>query len=962
MAAAVLVLAVPGAGPQAAPADAGAPAAAKKAAPSRSAAKKAAAPASAAAARPARPAASAAGLHVPSPDWRDQVIYFVLTDRFADGDPRNNDQGAGEYGAGQKTRYNGGDFKGLVQRLDYIRGLGATAVWVTPPVSNQWVNPSGDYAGYHGYWAEHFARVDPHLGTLEDYRALSRALHARGMYLVQDIVVNHTGNFYTYRDRWQPGDPAQGWEAHDTSPPVPRPSQPPFDRNDPRDPAQRAQAIYHWTPDITDYNDRRQELDFQMSGLDDLNTENPQVRRALRESYGYWIREAGVDAFRVDTAFYVPPEFFDDFLRSRDARAPGIEQVAAETGRRQFHVFGEGFGIDRPFAETQARRIESYMSGADGRPLLPGMLNFPLYGAIGEVIARGAPTTQLAHRIGRLTGLHARPHLMPTFVDNHDVDRFLAGGSPAALRQALLTLFTLPGIPVVYYGTEQGFTEPRAAMFAAGWASGGKDRYDTAAPLYRTIAELARVRREHRVFSRGQPEVLRDNAAGPGVLAWRMTHAREAGFVALNTAEQPALLDNLPTGLPPGTVLRGLLAAEEVAASPGAGANSPAPRPADVTVGADGRVSLALPARAGWVWKADVAPQPAADAPAASKPAKARKSARAVRAQKGKAGKAGASPAPAAPPAAAPAAAVPAATAVRLALDPLPASAVAGDFEVSGRAEGVSTLRLVIDGDLGAPLEVRPDASGRFSARIDTARMADPTVRHRVVAWDEASRAASQAREFSVERAWTLVADIEDPAGDDRGPRGTYLYPTAPSFGANRQMDLRRVRVHTSGGAMKIELSMASVTGTWNPANGFDHVAFTVFIELPGQGAGASVMPLQQGELPEGMRWHRRLRAHGWSNALFAPPRASATHEGTPVTPGALVVADRQAGTVSFTLPASALGGLASLSGARVYVTTWDYDGGYRPLQREPGPYAMGGGDPARDPRVMDDSPVIVLP
>jgi hypothetical protein len=110
------------------------------------------------------------------------------------------------------------------------------------------------------------------------------------------------------------------------------------------------------------------------------------------------------------------------------------------------------------------------------------------------------------------------------------------------------------------------------------------------------------------------------------------------------------------------------------------------------------------------------------------------------------------------------------------------------------------------------------------------------------------------------------------------------------------------------------------------------------------------------------MRWHRRLRAHGWSNALFAPQRASATHEGTPVTPGALVVADRQAGTVSFTLPASALGGLGSLSGARVYVTTWDYDGGYRPLQREPGPYAMGGGDPARDPRVMDDSPVIVLP
>jgi len=935
------------------------PSRAARAARSARAAGASSAPAAGAPAAPAAAPAAAGALHVPSPDWRDQVIYFVLTDRFADGDPRNNDQGAGEFAAGQKTRYNGGDFKGLTARLDYIRGLGATAVWVTPPVSNQWLNPSGDYAGYHGYWAEHFRKVDPHLGTLEDYRTLSRALHARGMYLVQDIVVNHTGNFFTYRDRWQPGDPAQGWEAHDASPPVPRPSQPPFDRNDPRDPAQRTQAIYHWTPDISDYNDRRQELDFQMSGLDDLNTENPQVRRALRDSYGFWIREAGVDAFRVDTAFYVPPEFFDDFLRSRDARAPGIEQVAAATGRRQFHVFGEGFGIDRPFADTQARRIESYMTGAEGRPVLPGMLNFPLYGALGDVLARGAPTTQLGHRIERMTSLHARAHLMPTFVDNHDVDRFLAGGSPQALRQALLAIFTLPGIPVVYYGTEQGFTEPRGAMFAAGFASGGRDRYDTQAPLYRTIAELARLRREHRLFSRGRPEVLRDNAAGPGVLAWRMTHEREAGFVALNSAEHPSLLDNLPTGLPPGTVLRGLLAAEEVAAgaAPPAAA-APVPRPADLVVGPDGRVSLALPARAGWVWKAEPPSVQPAGEPGAAR-AKGGKSRSAKSAKSAKAAKSSAKSATAATPVTP---AVPAVPAVRLALDPLGAPAASGDLELTGRAEGTSAVRLVIDGDLSAPLEVKPDAQGRFSARLDTSRMADPAVRHRVVAWDEASRTASAPREFTVERAWMLVAEVEDPAGDDRGPRGTYQYPTAPSWGDNRQMDLRRVRVLTSGGAMKIELAMQKVTGTWNPANGFDHVAFTVFIELPGQPGGASVMPLQQGELPEGMRWHRRLRAHGWSNALFAPQRASATHEGTPVTPGALVVADRQAGTVSFTLPASALGGLGSLSGARVYVTTWDYDGGYRPLQREPGPYAMGGGDPARDPRVMDDSPVIVLP
>lgn len=866
-------------------------------------------------------------LHVPSPDWRDQVIYFVVTDRFADGDPRNNDQGAGEYAPGQRNRYNGGDFQGLARRLDYIRGLGATAVWVTPPVANQWVNPSGDYTGYHGYWAEHFQRVDPHLGTLADYQALSRALHGRGMYLVQDIVVNHTGNFYTYRDRWRAADPAHGWEAHDRTPPAPRPSQPPFDRNDPRDPAQRAQAIYHWTPDVADYTDRRQELDFQMSGLDDLNTENPQVRQALRASYGWWIRQAGVDAFRVDTAFYVPPGFFTDFLHARDPAAPGIARVARATGRASFHVFGEGFGIDRAGEEVQARKVESYMSGEGGRPLLPGMLNFPLYGTLGEVLARGAPTAALAHRIESTMRVHARPHLMPTFVDNHDVDRFLAGGSQAALRQALLAIFTLPGIPVVYYGTEQGFTEPRAAMFAAGWGSGGRDRYDTTAPLYRTIASLAALRRGERLFSRGQPEVLRSTAAGPGALAWRMTHGPRAGYVALNSADHPVLVDRLATGLPAGTRLRGRLAVESQGALPAPHASldaaAGAPPPADLVVGAEGFVSFVLPARAGWVWTASRGSEQGMPA------ARARL----------------ATPAP-----------------VVLTLDTLPAARVGGDFEVRGRVRGATAPRLVVDGDLRAGVPLTPGPHGHFVARVDTSRLADPQAVHRLVLWDEASAQASEARTFQVERTWTLAADVEDPAGDDRGPTGRYTYPTDPSYGELRQMDLRRVRAYVAGGSLRLELGMHRVSTTWNPANGFDHVAFTVFIELPGQAGGSQLMPLQNGVLPAAMRWHRRLRVHGWSNALFSADGASDRVEGAPVTPGAHVSVDRTSHTVTLTLPAAALGVPATLAGARLYVTTWDYDGGYRALQAEAGPFAMGGGEPARDARVMDDSGVITLP
>ncbi len=838
-------------------------------------------------------------LHVPSPDWRDQIIYFVLTDRFADGEPGNNDQGAGEFAAGQASRYNGGDLRGLLQRLDYVQGLGATALWITPPVANQWLDPSGNHAGYHGYWAEHFMRVDRHLGTLDDYRALARALHGRGMVLVQDIVLNHTGNYFSYRDRWRADDPAHGWEAHDRTPPVPRPSQAPFDRNDPRDPAQRAASVYHWTPDVADYTDPWQESNFQMSGLDDLNTENPVVLRALRRSYGHWIREVGVDAFRVDTAFYVPQRAVADFLHAQGAGAPGVLRVARATGRQRFHVFGEGFAIDKPLQDQAARRIESYMSGPDGRALLPGMLNFPLYAALGDVFARGRPTADLGHRIQAGQRLHARPHLMPGFLDNHDVDRFLAGGSTAALRQALLALMTLPGIPVIYYGTEQGFTQTRAAMFAAGWGSGGRDRFDITAPLYRDIAAMAALRKANRVLSRGVPTVLHTSAAGAGALAWRMHSGKQQALVVFNTAEHEVLLDNLDTGLAPGTVLQG--------------AHGLDGRPADQTVGLGGLLTMRLAPRSGQVFRPSARRRPAASQPVAA-----------------------------------------------IRIDPLASVTVPGDFVVSGRAPGLRELKLVVDGDLQRAALVLPDAQGAWQARLDTASMVDAGVVHRVTAWAQGLPAAP-AQTFQVARPWQVVADVADPAGDDNGPAGHYVYPTDPSWGENRQMDLRRVRVATAGGALRLDLGMARLTRSWNPANGFDHVAFTVYIQLPGRDDGASVMPLQHARLPEGMRWHLRLRVHGWSNAMFSHEGASAVHEGTPIAPGAGIEVDAATDTVSLVLPASVLGRLPTLAGARILVTTWDYDAGYRALGPEAASHAIGGGQ-ADEPRLMDTSPVIVLP
>ncbi|MBF6025298.1 alpha-amylase family glycosyl hydrolase [Lysobacter niastensis] len=844
-------------------------------------------------------AATPGPLHVPSPDWRDQVIYFVMTDRFADGDPRNNDQGAGEYDPSSNAKYNGGDLRGVEQRLDYIRGLGVTAVWVTPPVANEWWSTRSQYGGYHGYWAENLMAVDAHNGSLDDYRSLSRSLHGRGMYLVQDVVVNHMGNYFTYDGGWSADDPAAHFRLNADSRGRTAPTQSPFDRNDARDPAQRTEAIYHWTPAITDYNDPRQVHDYQLADLDDLNTENPRVREALRRSYGYWIREAGVDAFRVDTAFYVAPEYFDDFLHADDPAAPGIARVAAKTGRRQFHVFGEGFGLDPAFQDGQMRRIDGYMRDAVGRELLPGMINFPLYGSFGDVFARGRPTAELGWRIERTMQLHREPHLMPTFVDNHDVDRFLAGGDEAGLRQALLAMLTLPGIPTIYYGTEQGLREQRAAMFAAGYGSGGRDHYDTQAPLYRYLQRAIALRREHRVFSRGTPRVVAQEATGPGALAWTMRREGETALVALNTASHTALLEPVDTGLAPGTVLRGAFAIE---------GNAP-----ELVVDAHGRVSLPLPARSGYAWL------PTPERRTATAPA-------------------------------------------RVALDAALPRDVRGDFAVSGAVQGASVVKLVVDGDIDRAREVRADAQGRWQAQVDTTGMTDADVPHRVVAWDPSSGAVSAPHAFRVAREWKVLADVKDPDDDDRGPSGRYVYPAAPEWHEQRPLDLSRIRVLGAGGAMKVEVTTRSRLATWNPPNGFDHIAYTLFVGLPDREDGATVMPQQNGTLPDGMRWQLRARAHGWTNALFVHRGATATADGTAITPAASIALGPGEDTVTFTFPASVLGSRRSLSGVRVVVNTWDYDGGYRGLTPQAGPHTIGGGDGSRDPLWMDDSGVITLP
>jgi glycosidase len=870
---------------------------------------------------PAEAAPPKLKLHVPSPDWRDQIIYFLMTDRFEDGNPQNNDQGAGEFDPKQSARYSGGDLAGVQKRLNYIQGLGATAVWITPPVANQWWN--GSYGGYHGYWASDFKRVDPHVGTLKDYQKLSDALHRRGMYLVQDIVLNHMGDFFSYKNAAPEStekDPTQGYTLNAQSVPMKAPLQKPFNQNDPRNPEHRKAGIYHWTPDVVNYNDRLQELNYQMAGLDDLNSENSLVRRALRDSYGYWIRKVGVDAFRLDTAFYVPPEAIQDFLYAKDPKQPGMRLVAQQTGRKDFLTFGEGFGIDKAGETQQMKKIEAYVRDAKGAPVMQGMLNFPLYGSVSDVMARGHTTQELAERIRQNMQIHSDPHRMPSFLDNHDVDRFLKGGSELALRQSLALIMTLPGIPTLYYGTEQGFKEQRAAMFAKGYGSGGLDHFNQQAPLYTYTRSLTTLRKQHQVFSRGVPTILREDAAGPGVLAYRMDHGNQSAWVVFNTAEQPVLLDRLE-------LFKGWQNTTKPAALKGVwgveGAQFKRPtefRMADTA--ADGHaVNLLLPPRSTQIWIDEGQPG-TRSLNVANIAAKSKTE-----------------------------------------LPQWPSNMpdkMAQDFELQGEwslpQAATTELILVVNGQLNNAKAVEWLSPTQWHLRVDTSAWADASdQRLSLVVRDSKTRgvlAVSEPRFLRFEKQWTLVSEVVDPKGDDRGPLGTYVYPTDPSYYPGIY-DIESMQVWRAQKSIRLKLKMGALSQSWNPANGFDHVVFTVFIGLPNGANSLQVMPMQQDQLPSGMHWHFRLRTHGWSNAMFSTKGASANTEGQPLLESAKLKVDAKAQTIQFDLPASLLSHLPDLKGLQIVVNTWDYDSGYRKLSQQGGTHNVGGGN-ADQPLWMD--------
>ena len=521
-------------------------------------------------------AALALGAAAPA-DYRarlpqDEVIYFLLPDRFENGDPRNDrgglkgDRLVTGFDPTSKGFYHGGDLKGLTKRLPYIEALGATAVWLSPVFVNKAVQgaPGQESAGYHGYWITDFTRVDPHLGTNADFRALVDAAHARGMKVYMDIIANHTADVIRYREcEWQKpcayrsradypyqrkggvagtainagfaGDSdssAVNWAKLTDPAYAYTPFVPPAEV-DAKTPAWLNDPIYyHNRGDSTFRGENSQLGDF--AGLDDLATENPRVVQGMIDIYGKWIDDYGVDGFRIDTAQHVDAAFWQAFV-------PAMKARAAARGIPNFHIFGEVATSEMDPAHTAVNtRVDK----------LPAVLDFSFMRGVADVVGGGAGADELA-RLFRADPLYeggaAGALQLPTFLGNHDFGRvgmFIAKGSPKAdaaerLRRDLLAhamLLTLRGVPTIYYGDEQGFTgdggdqDAREDMFASQVAvyndnvllgtstTTATAHFGSENPLFVEIAKLARIRTSHAALTRGLQK-LRFAGDKPGLFA-----------------------------------------------------------------------------------------------------------------------------------------------------------------------------------------------------------------------------------------------------------------------------------------------------------------------------------------------------------------------------------------------------------------------------------------------------------
>jgi alpha-amylase len=524
----------------------------------------------------------------------DEDFYFVMADRFKNGDTSNDTGGLGAdrlvsgFDPTAKGFYNGGDLKGIAAQLDYIQGLGTDSIWLTPSFKNKAVQlEDGPSAGYHGYWITDFTQIDPHLGTNADLSALVSAAHTRGMKVYFDIITNHTADVIGYQEgartayvskdqvpyRTAGGAPFddRDYAGTNTFPALDPATSFPY--HPVLDAAETNLKVPAWLNDTTLYHNRGNTTftgeDSQYGdffGLDDLFTENPKVVDGFIDVYRTWIRDFGIDGFRIDTMKHVNDEFWQKF-------GPGIVDYAHAHGKPEFFMFGE-VALDGSGAASK-----SFTSHYTTHDKMQAILDFPFQDAARNFASRGQGNSQLAAFFANddwYTDADSNVYELPTFLGNHDMGRigfFVTSDNPGAGDPELVArdelahqlMYFSRGNPVVYYGDEQGFTGSggdqvaRQTMFASQvpeyldddllgtTATHATDNFVTTHPIYRAISDLAAVTAANPALRNGAQQV-RYASSGPGVFAFsRIDRKQQREYVvALNNSETAQSAD-VPT-------------------------------------------------------------------------------------------------------------------------------------------------------------------------------------------------------------------------------------------------------------------------------------------------------------------------------------------------------------------------------------------------------------------------------
>jgi glycosidase len=475
--------------------------------------------------------------------YKGDLCYQIITDRFYDGNSSNNNpsQSAGLYDSSQSNwkLYWGGDWAGIQQKMTYLRDMGVTAIWISPPVDN--INVAATYggtpnAGYHGYWARDFKTPEEHFGTWTDFQNLVSAAHNNGIKVVIDWAPNHTSPADVNNSSFAENGALYNAGSFVASL-----------NNDPN-------GYFHHNGGITNWDDRYETQYLNLADLADFEQTNSYINQYLQDSLDIWAGK-NIDGIRMDAVKHMTygwqRAFNDDILNNKD-----------------MFIFGEWYlgGYSDPLYYDNVRFADE--SGT-------AVLDFYLNRAIRDTFGSGQSMSTLDNAISKTDADYKYPENLVTFIDNHDMSRFLSlNNDSTKLNQALTFLLTVRGTPCIYYGTEQ---------YLHNDTSGGGDPYNRpmmnsfnqSSTAYQLINKLSTLKQSQPALQYGDHQQRWMNN---DVYIYERQFYDDVVLVAINKSNSWQQISGLNTALPAGTYsdqLNGLLGGHNITVSSGSGGNNP---------------------------------------------------------------------------------------------------------------------------------------------------------------------------------------------------------------------------------------------------------------------------------------------------------------------------------------------------------------------------------------------------